>query len=217
MKLYAALKRSPFAARVRLAVYAKGLDMEILAVPDGNARSTEFLAINPLGKVPALVLDDGTSIVEFEVIIEYLEDRFCQRPLRPVSPEGRARARMIARVCDLYLLNVSGRLWRQLSPENRNNSVVDLTFAAFDQAVGHLDGFMTTGPYAIGESLSTADCAMVPALEFLRSLAAHFDRPDVFAHHAKVADYNAFVPSNPHIARVQIEVRDGLVERLRAA
>ena len=47
------------AARPRVAIYAKNLPVEILAHPT-DLKSPEYLAINPMGKLPALVLDDGT-------------------------------------------------------------------------------------------------------------------------------------------------------------
>jgi glutathione S-transferase len=79
MRLYD-LDQSPFAARVRMALYAKGLTAS-LTPPPGGARSAAYRAINPLALVPALVLDDGTVIPESEIIIEYLEDRFPAPPL----------------------------------------------------------------------------------------------------------------------------------------
>ena len=55
MKLYS-VALSPFAARVRMAIYAKKLDqIEILPPPGGGTKSPEYLAIHPMGKVPALV------------------------------------------------------------------------------------------------------------------------------------------------------------------
>ena len=97
MRLYS-FELSPYAARARLAVYRKGLDVEIVEPPEGGPAGEAYRAINPLGKVPALVLDDGTVIPESAVIVEYLEDRFPTASLLPRAPEDRARARLIARV-----------------------------------------------------------------------------------------------------------------------
>lgn len=52
---------SEFSAKVKVALYAKGLSWTSLEVPCGSTRSPEFLALNPIGKIPALrvTFDDG--------------------------------------------------------------------------------------------------------------------------------------------------------------
>ena len=80
---------SPFPTRVRLLIYAKGLDVELVEPPGFHA-STEakgdYLKVNPIGRVPALVLDDGRVLPESEVICEYLEDAYPEPSLRPADP-----------------------------------------------------------------------------------------------------------------------------------
>ena len=51
MKLYS-VDLSPYATRVRMAIHAKGLDIEIAPPPGGDLKSAEYLAVNPMGKVP---------------------------------------------------------------------------------------------------------------------------------------------------------------------
>src|SRR5580692_4447840 len=97
MKLYS-VGLSPFAARVRAAIYARDLDIEIVAPPATGTKSPEYLTLNPMGKIPVLVLDDGTTIPESDTIVEYLEDAFAQNPLRPAAPADAAKARLVARV-----------------------------------------------------------------------------------------------------------------------
>jgi NAD(P)-dependent dehydrogenase (short-subunit alcohol dehydrogenase family) len=63
LQLYSA-DISPFAARVRIAIYFKQLPFEDLGLPRGSFKSAEFLAINPMGKIPGLLLADGRAIVE---------------------------------------------------------------------------------------------------------------------------------------------------------
>src|ERR1700730_8325424 len=55
---------SPFAARVRIAIYFKQLPFEDLGIPQAGLKSVEFLATNPMGKIPVLLLADGRAIVE---------------------------------------------------------------------------------------------------------------------------------------------------------
>ena len=80
------LPHSPYSARVRMQVYAKGIDLEH-AEPEGF-RTEGFKRFNVLGKVP--VLDTGeVCIPESGVIMDYLEDIHPSPPLRPADP-GRA-------------------------------------------------------------------------------------------------------------------------------
>ncbi len=81
----------------------KGLQWETtwLDLPSGEHKKPEYLAINPVGKVPALI--DGDTIVHDSTIInEYLEDKHPQPPLLPREPTIRARARAFEDYADAY-------------------------------------------------------------------------------------------------------------------
>ena len=58
---------SPYAARVRVSIAAKGLNVRIIDRPDVG--SAEFGALNPMRRVPVLVLDNGRSLPESEAIV----------------------------------------------------------------------------------------------------------------------------------------------------
>src|SRR5690348_12840477 len=105
MKLYQTYL-SPFPTRVRLLLYAKGVDMEFVepsGIHDSNSKGS-YLSINPLGRVPALALEDGRVLPESEVICEYLEDVLPGPSLRPADPWARAQVRLLSRLCDFYLV-----------------------------------------------------------------------------------------------------------------
>lgn len=90
--------RCPYCARVRIALAEKRLDYETVEV-DLADRPPWLLELNPPnGRVP--VLDDGFTLPESDVIIEYLEDRYPEQPLLPADPEGRARARLLVQRFD---------------------------------------------------------------------------------------------------------------------
>ena len=99
MRLYSE-NNSPFSAPVRIAIYAKALDIEIVA-PPGGLRSAQYHTINPLGTIPCLMLDDGTRLPESAAIMEYLEEKFPDPPLLPVTPEARAQVRLLQRIGEL--------------------------------------------------------------------------------------------------------------------
>ena len=97
MQLLASLT-SPFVRQVRLVTAIKGLSDRVSlrlvdTNPPGNA---ELMAENPLGKIPVLVLDDGTRLYDSRVIAEYLDGLAAQPRLFPT--DASARCRMLTRV-----------------------------------------------------------------------------------------------------------------------
>lgn len=89
MKLYDAA-RCPYCARVRIALAEKGISYETVEI-DLRDRPDWIYELNASGKVP--VLDDGFVLPESAVIMEYLEDRYPERPLLPAGAQARALAR----------------------------------------------------------------------------------------------------------------------------
>lgn len=87
--------------KVRMAIEEKGLEYEqrYVRLETGEAKSPEFLAVNPKGVVPVLV-HDGKKVFESSIITEYLDDAFPNPPLMPQDPYLRARRRLWARAID---------------------------------------------------------------------------------------------------------------------
>lgn len=104
MKLYS-IENSPYAARARMAIAHRQLPVEVSSPPE-PLRSAEFTHRFPLGKVPVLELDNGETIAESTVILDYLEDVFPENPLRPDNPLARAHDGMLTRWSDTHLPTV---------------------------------------------------------------------------------------------------------------
>jgi len=90
--------RSSATFRVRVALQLKGLSAHerIVDIDGGEQRSAAFLAINPLGGLPALQVDSGPPLTQSLAILEYLEELQPDPPLLPSDLLGRARVRSIA-------------------------------------------------------------------------------------------------------------------------
>src|SRR4051794_2419989 len=91
--------RSPFARKVHILLLEKGLPCE-LSIVDLGARSAEFVAVSPLGKVPVLRDEDGTVVFDSTVIAEYLEDRYPSPALFGSGVQQRLLHREIESVAD---------------------------------------------------------------------------------------------------------------------
>lgn len=92
---------SACAAKVRFALAEKSLEWvgHYVDILKGEQFRPEFLAINPKGVVPVLIVD-GNVITESTVICEYLEEAFPDPPLYPRSPLERARVRAWTKAVD---------------------------------------------------------------------------------------------------------------------
>jgi glutathione S-transferase len=225
MKLYQTMT-SPFPTRVRLVLYAKGLDVEIIEPPGFHTAAEgkgDYFAINPIGRVPALVLDDGRALPESEVICEYLEDAYPTPTLRPADPWDRAQARLIARLCDIYLVmamvplfNASGRSRRRWDWAR-----IEAALAEVETALGYIEHYIGAAGYAVGAHLTAADGALAPQLVLAYEWApAVFGRDNPLGKHPKLAAYWTAIQQDPIVARVLAETRDGIrteQDRARAA
>ena len=88
--------------KVRLCLAEKGLKYEshIIDLAKGEHHSPEYLARNPNGVIPLLVLPDGRSLYESSTINEYLDETWPEPPLRPADPYLRAEMRNWVRYVD---------------------------------------------------------------------------------------------------------------------
>src|SRR5579871_4263418 len=105
---------SPYCALVRVAIYAKDLDIRIEA-PPGGLKSEAFARISPTGTTPCLVLDDGSALPESSVILAYLEEAWPDRRLGPSTPEARAKDLLAARLADARLLTPLVQMFHDLA------------------------------------------------------------------------------------------------------
>jgi len=163
--------RSSAAFRLRIALNLKGLAAEHVLV---NFAKQEQLGdayrnVNPQMRVPSLVLDDGTVLIQSLAIIEYLDERHPNLPLLPKDPKGRARVRGLANLiaCDIHPLNniaVLNYLRDELKADENARNVwyrhwVAQGFQAFEAL---LAGSSDTGKFCHGDSPGLADVCLVP-------------------------------------------------------
>jgi len=178
MKLYSLLA-SPYAARVRAAIYAKNLDVQIVAPPPDWRASPEYRKLNPLVRIPVLILDDGTSLPESGVIVEYLEDAFPQVPLRPRDAAERARVRLVTQVAELYVQTQMNPLFRLFDTKERDAAAIEAQISKFDETLRQLNALLRPGEYAVGNRLTTADLWLAPQRMMLGGLMAWAGRTEL--------------------------------------
>jgi glutathione S-transferase len=166
MKLYGSFG-SPFVARVVLFARLKGLDLVPEAPPGGNLKSPEFLALNPIGKIPVLNID-GFGLPESEVICEYLEDAHPSNPVIPALPVDAARARLLSRFYDLYIYPQVSVLYKNMNPATRDPAAVTAALDSLNKTFGYIEHYLGVGPFAVGAAPTSAECALLPAFITLK-------------------------------------------------
>jgi maleylacetoacetate isomerase len=86
--------------RVRVALNLKGLAAHerVINLDSGEQLSEEFLQINPLGAIPALIEKNHLPLTQSTAILEFLDETHPAPPLLPNDPHGRARVRSLAAI-----------------------------------------------------------------------------------------------------------------------
>ena len=200
MKLYN-MNLSNFATKCRIAIYEKGANVEVAAIPGGNMKSPEYLKLNPLGKIPALDVD-GTIIPESEVINEYLEEKFPNPPLMPKGAEARANVRWFTRYHDLYLDPPVRALFGQLNPKSRDEKVVNEKLNEIQQRLDQLESMLAAaGNCAAGPEFTLADCALVPTTFFYVNMLPGFGAKSPLEGRPKYTAWWNKVQTRPSVSK----------------
>jgi glutathione S-transferase len=171
-----------------------------------------------MGRVPVLVLDDGRTLPESEVICEYLEDVYPSPALRPADPWQRAQVRLLTRLSDIYLVMAMVPLFNMIGkPESdENRPVVQSAVQGILEALGFLEYYIGTDGYAVGGALTIADGALAPMLILSDEwVPRRFGCAAPVAGFPKLMKYWQAVQADPIVARVVAETRDSHAARRR--
>ena len=210
MKLYSG-DLSPYSARVRMQIYAKGLT-EIAIERPATFGTPKFREEFPIGRIPVLDID-GDMMPESEVIAEYLEEMFPTPSMLGATPRETAHIRTIARVGDIYILNNMFMLSGQSRAETRNQGIIDLLGGQVTRNIKALDRMIGRDGFACCSRLTMADCALVPALFMVENVLPSTGLEDPIPKRANVAAYWAAIQQNEHAAKTLVELHRGLEER----
>jgi len=143
VKLYYSLN-SPYARKARIIVHELDLKPRVEDVIVTLPADAKFRAINPLGKIPALILDDGSVIYDSPVICEYLDEfgngPFFPRPRLLREAQGRWRALTLQALGDgLADAVVRRNQERRLSEDKRSQEVMERQTRAIEGSFAVLD------------------------------------------------------------------------------
>src|SRR5215831_18093406 len=206
MKLYSYF-RSSAAYRTRIALNLKGIAFETVSIHltrnGGEQHGTEFRAVNPQKRVPALALDNGEVLLQSLAIIEYLDEVYPDPPLLPTGAIERAQVRAVAQIiaCDIHPLNNTG-------PLNYLRSTLKADQSAVQEWYRHwivtgfeaVEALIRPGPYAFGRNVTAADICIVPQVANARRFKVPLERfPNITAVDAAATKLSAFDAARPDL------------------
>ncbi|TNE62661.1 MAG: glutathione S-transferase family protein [Alphaproteobacteria bacterium] len=168
---------SPYYERALIVADVKGAleKVEEAGMP-GPFGSDALKSENPTGKIPYLLLDDGTMLPEGQVIAEYFNDVFDGPDLMPADALGAARARLFGRIIDLYLGIHTTPLARTITRGTRDEAAIEAALSTgIPMAMDLIERNLAGGAYAVGDRFSLADAALIPPMFHLTVFLAHFD------------------------------------------
>ena len=159
MKLLYTLN-SPYARKVRIVAQEKHIDLElqevVLADPDCIVKN-----YNPLGKVPVLILNDGDSLYDSRVIVEYLDNHAPGTHLIPTDNTSKIATRRWEALCDgITDAAVSAMLEGRKAPEKQSQANIDKQLDKVARGLEVLNLDITKRKWCVNETFSLADIAL---------------------------------------------------------
>jgi len=197
MKLYYDGGRAPNPRRVKVFLAEKGITLPIETIDLGKLeqKSAAFTAINPVQRVPTLVLDDGTVVAESIAICRYFETLQPEPPLLGRGAVEAALVEMWQRRVEFHLFWPVSQVFRHLHPAMAQMEVPQV--AAWGEAnkprilefLSVLDGELKGRRFVAGGNYSVADITTLCAVDFMKpaKLAVPAELTNVQRWHAEVS------------------------------
>jgi glutathione S-transferase len=187
MKLLAS-PTSPYARKVRIALAEKKIDYALVEVSPWTAEDA-VAALNPLAKIPVLVVEDGLNLYDSRVIVEYLDS---VSPVSRLIPEPTRQRIAVKRwealadgVCDAAATIV---LERKRPAQQQSADWIDRQRRKVAQGVAELARELADKPWCNGEGYSLADIATGCALGYLDFRLPEFDWREAHPNLARLAE-----------------------------
>ena len=156
---------SPYARKVRSVLLEKCVTFEGVNVAESTRPVAEH---NPLGKVPTLVLGDGTVLFDSRVIVETLDAMYPEPRLIPLDPRARAIVRhweaLADGICDVLIPVI---LDSRRAPEQRDAAYALKLSNKVRACLDYVEP-LVDGRDDVGDAFSLADVALVCAFGYIQ-------------------------------------------------
>jgi len=197
---------SPYTRKVRIVLVEKKIDCEIQPV-DVQPVENPVNSHNPLGKIPTLVLDDGTALYDSRVIVEFLDGKSPISRLIPEDLRDRVAVRRWEALADGVL--DAGLLVRYESlreAAERSKAWTDKQIARVKRGMAQMASDLGERAWCHGERYSLADIAVGCCLGWLGfrkpgGIEWHAEYPSLAKHYEKLMARPAFAETVPQVQK----------------
>ncbi|XP_058442683.1 probable maleylacetoacetate isomerase 2 [Malaya genurostris] len=189
--------RSSCVWRIRSALNLKKISYDIKPINlNGEQHDHEFLTINPMGHVPALVID-GHTLIESIAILHYLEETRPQYPLLPKDPLKRAKVREIVEIIASGIQPLQNDCVLNRVDVEKHEEWVQFWIGRGFEAIEKLLS-ASAGKYCVGDEITLADCCLVPMVFNARLWKLDLTPyPTIIRIDQELKDHPAFRDSHP--------------------
>ncbi len=195
------IARSNYYNKVKLALLEKGLPFE--EVYCMVSQEPAMLARSPMGRIPFLELDDGRTLTESSVILEYLDDAYSDRPLYPRDALQRAHVRELMAVLELNVELVARRLYgAAFFGGQASDGMKSLTQKDLAKGLRAFKQIARFAPYVAGDSFTAVDCAAAVHFRLVGLCTKTIYGTDIFVDDTEVQSYVKLVSERPTVRRV---------------
>jgi len=178
---------SPYVRKVRIVLAEKKIDCEF--VVDASGDEDTVAPYNPLGRVPVLLLDDGGTLFDSRVIVEYLDNLAPNNRLIP--PPGRERI-VVKRwealadgICDAA---VGAVMESRRKGAQKSKEWIERQRATIARGLAACAGELGEHPWCFGTAISLADIALGAMLDYLALRYPDIDWREPYPNLARLAD-----------------------------
>jgi glutathione S-transferase len=198
IKLYG-VQLSAYYNKVKIALLEKGVNFQ--EVPTRPSQEPALLELSPMGKIPFVDIN-GHALSESTVILEWLEDAYPTAALLPPTPNGRASARELMTLLDLYLMPAAGPLYRHLLFGAALDEAGKVAAkAATERSLLAISRLVQYGPWLAGEYFSFADISAACVLPLVASSTQQVYGEDLTTIIPGIEDYLALLGKRSSVAR----------------
>jgi glutathione S-transferase len=195
---------SPFVRKARIVAAEKKVEY-LWELQNPWDSSTTVPEANPLGKVPVLVLDDGTALYDSSVICEFLDSASPLGKLVPADHRQRLEVRRWEALADGVLdAAVLARLENARPSGERSSSWIERQMASVTRGLDAMERGLGTQPFCCGKHLTVADVAVGACLGWLDfrypQLKWREDRDNLARLAAKLFERPSFAETAPREA-----------------
>ena len=158
---------SPYTRRVRVVAHEKGVPVEFV-IENPLAETTQIATLNPLGKIPVLIREDGSRLVDSPLIAEYLDTLAPEPRLLPLIGPERFAVRQWEAIADGALDAAILVRMENLRPETERSAIwIARQLTKTDRSLGWLDRELGKSAHCVGASLTLADITVGCAWSWL--------------------------------------------------